>query len=215
MIGLPNKTNCVNKDTQSAKMTELALSVLINNDNVFKDLTKEQTITILLTFKDAKHNKSIQQMQVKYMVYSIYNKLHSAVISLVFANKKQDLDKIIASQADINTCFHKIQENDMEVQESFSRLLVAEFKELVYNSKYDPCFEKIEDDIMTVYENIVPVEDALNHKHDPTHYMFSEKPYWYSFYEMLECNGGSVFDDVSDDPDEDVGDEDVQDDEDW
>ncbi len=61
-------------------MNELALTVTLNNDNAFGNLTKEQTIMIFQTFKDAKYNKCLMNMRNKYITYGIYNNMHSAIM---------------------------------------------------------------------------------------------------------------------------------------
>jgi hypothetical protein len=193
-------------------MTNLAVTVLVSNDNAFQELTREQTMMMLLTFKEAKYNKSIQQMQVKYTVYSIYKKLHNAIISLVCANNKHELTKIIESQAQINLCLNQIYQSNTAIQDAFVRLFIAEFKEQVYDSHCDPSFGAPAHDILIAYETIISEHDSfygiINHQHDPDHFIVSDKRY--SFYDMCECNGVSIFDYVQEDYD-DI----IQDDEDW
>ncbi len=179
-------------------MNELALTVTLNNDNAFGNLTKEQTIMIFQTFKDAKYNKCLMNMRNKYITYGIYNNMHSAIISLAFGNNKNDMPKILDSHNKINGCLSKIYDSNEEIQDAFIRLFLAEYKELVYGSLHVPHFERIETDILAIYENIIAQNkeyyDVYNHWHDPTHYMFVDKKYMYDFYDAFESKGMSVFD---------------------
>ena len=177
------------------KMTEQALTIVLSDDGLFNNLTKDQTLMMLLTFKDAKYNKGIQEMKIKHKTYSIYNKLHSAIISLAFANNKNDLTKILDSHARINSLLNQVYESDANAQDAFIRLMMAEYKELVYNSIYDPYFDRIEAALHGIYEKIVTEKeeyfDVQNHCHDPTHYMFADMKL-YDFYDMIECKGLNI-----------------------
>lgn len=177
-------------------MTELALSIVFDNTNCFKNLNKEQTKMLIFTCKDAQLNSNVQQMRIKYSVMHLCEEVKDLVTSLVFARQNEDVQKIDNILVKINTIIYNIYVRDDELSDAFIRLMMAEYKEMIFDSIYDPSLLDIDLYILDEYDQIIidneELFDPYNHYHDPTHYMFADTEYVYSFYELCEKDGHSI-----------------------
>ena len=173
----------------------LILSIVL--DTVVTNLSKEDTKNLLFTNKYASTNEHIIRMRNKYTVIHYYELLKGIVISLVFAKDKKDLSKINSCEEEKQKICDTVYGSNETIRGCFALLMVAEYKEYVYNSMFDSDFDEVEDAIMLEYEAIVEGNGAFfmskQHVHDPSHYMFTDVEY--SFYEMYEIKGFNILDD--------------------
>lgn len=178
----------------------LVMSVVFDNNHAFEDLSKEDTMKLLLVSKLSITNKNIIKYQTKYQVYHLFQKFDRNIVSLIFAKNMDDDATILDClqlQAEILTLVHHSQS---EFKDCFFRLLFAVYKEYIYGSLYHPHFERTEYMIMAEYENIFHTDDELYaqlfcHQHDPTHYMFNHlNSCYYDFYDMIEKDGRCILD---------------------
>jgi hypothetical protein len=104
-----------------------------------------------------------------------------------------------------NQLEHKQKEEKMmeEIKASpiatlFTMLLIAEFKELVYESIFFPHFDQYDNDRMCGLERVIKTyygDDVLeNHIHDPEHFLFNDGRHHYMFYERYEAHGTKILD---------------------
>jgi hypothetical protein len=133
-----------------------------------------------------------------------YKELESNIISIVFAKKNADFEKKLICENKIIEIMDDVYNSNDDIKDCFRRLLVAEYKEKIYWSIYDCKFDSIEHGILVEYDIFFESDSTLynvlmEHLHDPTHYMFSENNPFYSFYEMVESKGLSIFDKYNDD----------------
>jgi peroxiredoxin len=179
-------------------MTELALSIVFDNTNCFKNLDKQQTKMLLLTCKDAKLNENIEKMRVKYVATNLFQNLDTSVTSLMFAHYNSDLAKIEKTQSQIVTILNDVYARNDAVSDAFKMLTISEYKEQIYNSINDPTFEMVEMDILYTLDEIInenpELFDVYNHQHDPSHFIFEDRKVEYSFYEQVEKDGGYILD---------------------
>jgi hypothetical protein len=139
---------------------------------------------------------TVEQLRIKDTVNQLYKELDSAIISLTFGKMNEDDDTIKASQNKIDKTLRKVYNGDDETFDAFVRLVLAEYKEKIYDNIYDACYDNVEGKILMEYHQLITEDahlyDVHNHQHDPTHYMFNDDKHFYSFYEMVESNGGSI-----------------------
>lgn len=157
--------------------SDLVLSIVFNNDNAFKNLTKEETRNILLATKISQENQNIKNMIAKYTAEYFYRLLHNNIYD---CSKKEDiLERMYSSSDDIQDCF--------------KRIIMATYKELIYCNKTDDVFSHATYDMMLEYKKIVydneEFYDPYNHEHDPRHYIFADGKRCYLFYELFEKHG--------------------------
>lgn len=127
-----------------------------------------------------------------------YEELDSAIISLTFAKNKNDTQKIETSLSKIEDILSKVHNHcEPEMADGFTQLLMAEYKERVYESIFHMHFDKIDYDILCEYDDLITsrphLYDPYNHIHDPSHFIFVDKRF-YSFYEMFEVNDLKILD---------------------
>lgn len=159
------------------EQSDLVISIVFDNDNTFKDLTKEETANILLTTKISQQNQNIKNMIAKYSAEYLYRLLHNNIYN---EKKKEELlDKMHASSNDIQDCF--------------KRIMMAIYKEIIYCNKTDDVFSHVTYDMMLEYKKIIhnneEFYDPYNHEHEPKHYMFADNKRCYLFYELFEKHG--------------------------
>lgn len=82
------------------------------------------------------------------------------------------------------------------VSEFFKMFFISEYKEKVYESMFDPCFKKRDEDLLIELERIIEsmytYEEIHNYTHDPQHFLFADK--FYSFFEYIESKGINILD---------------------
>lgn len=129
----------------------------------------------------------------------LYNELDSNIISVVLAKKKGDFEKQLTCENKVFEILDTVNNSSDDINDCFYRLLIAEYKEKIYWHIYDSEVEQIEYDILREYDMLFDSDDSMynilmEHYHDPTHYMFSDKNPFYSFYEMVEIKGYYIID---------------------
>jgi hypothetical protein len=174
-------------------MNELVISIVFDNKECFKTLDKQQTKMLLFICKEATKNENIEQMRVKYAATTLHETFEKCVTSLTFAINKNDLIKIEELQNKIDDILKEVHTRNNAISDAFKMLAIAEYKELVFNSIFDPTFERIESDILHNLHKIIDdnseLFNAYNHHHDPLHFIFDNKQCVYSFYELVEKHG--------------------------
>ena len=141
-------------------------------------------------------NATLKMMTKVQHALHLYKELHSNIITNVFAKKNKDTQKMQESDNKIQSILESVYQVDEETKDIFMRQLISEYKENVYESVYDPCYEAVEMDILCKYDSIMDTDklytELCNHEHDPTHFMYEEGGGYYDFYDRIEKNGGSV-----------------------
>jgi hypothetical protein len=123
-----------------------------------------------------------------------FDKIENNCIKLVFAINK-DNKEVIAECAQIEK---DLIQSALTCNEAgyVKMFLLSEYKEQVYNSMYDPCFERIENDVFhelkRIIESMYTYEDIYHHQHEQNHFLFKNK--FYSFFEFIESKGVNVMD---------------------
>ena len=138
---------------------------------------------------------------VKREAQALFDRFDSNTISLFIARRDekttlmQELEE--KEKAIMDEVFNS------SISDIFMNMLIAEYKEQVYESIFFPYFEHDEYLHMQENERIIIQyygEDTLyEHQHDRTHFMFDDGKHFYMFHEMIECKGESIFDYNDDD----------------
>jgi hypothetical protein len=137
-------------------------------------------------------------LECKTYAEQMYQKFESNIISMVFAENKNDVEKLKQCQAAEREMINTLLAAPVEKYNCFMTLLIAEYKERTYWSICDAHCDsdyRIECDILSEYTRIFSkncIWDCMakSQKHDPTHIMFAGKHY--HFYDMLEEKGYNI-----------------------
>jgi hypothetical protein len=172
----------------------LVFSVLFENDNAFEELSKESCKNLLdVSCSMCVKNKNIKQAMNKYQITHLHKLVQQNVRKMMITNDEETKDLLLQNQQAI---FDSI--TNEEILDGLKRLLIANFKELVYESMYFPHFTDEESDEMQEYFELIKrhfgENAAYNHVHDPSHYLFSGEPCYYMFYYYVEIKGTSIMD---------------------
>lgn len=136
----------------------------------------------------------MQQEQIVKKCKDLYNRIDKNTISLVFAQNKGDIDKISECNEIEKSLIMTALKCD--VAEYFKMFFIAEYKEKIYESMFDPFFRKMELDILCEIERIVQsmytYKDIYNYIFDHENFLFKGR--FYSFYEFVECKGANIMD---------------------
>jgi hypothetical protein len=136
----------------------------------------------------------------KIFAYNMHSQLENNILSLVYAEKCNNIQKQNVCAAKEKIILETINKASPEQFKCFTKLLFAEFKECMYQSMADDYFENI----VIHYERIIYNNDEWNntitfHSHDASHYLFEGVEY--KFYTMMESKGLQILN-VAVEPDE-------------
>jgi hypothetical protein len=134
-------------------------------------------------------------MRSKACAQEMFQKFESNTISLVFAKKNNDVEKIRELELTEHKIINTLLDGQVEDYNFFMTLFIAEYKDRTYWSLFDAHYEQIECDILAEYSRIFSkncIWDCMakSRKHDPNHIMFVGKSY--HFYDMLEHKGCNI-----------------------
>jgi hypothetical protein len=138
-----------------------------------------------------------EQEELKNTTQKYFDEFDKNTISLFFAKNKNDTALKKQYKENEELLMEKIIKTE-NIRDIFEKLLIAEYKEKVYESINFPYFEYAEMLHMEEYKRIILEyygENTLwEHEHDPTHFMFDDGKHFYMFYEMVEVNGDYILD---------------------
>lgn len=134
--------------------------------------------------------------QLKFMTQEYFDQIESNMVTMICAEKRKQLNIIVDCQKKEDEMMQEI--NKSKIACVFKNLLIAEYKEMVYESIYYPHFDDFDADRLCELERMVlnyyGQEELDNHVHDPSHYMFDDDRHFYMFYEMVESKGRKILD---------------------
>lgn len=187
---------------------ELILSVVLDNDNAFHYLSAKEIAIFMASCKNAYNSNILQKMRNKhralYLYYKAWYMMKDAHLTLHNYRTLQDLDlsrKMFDKHRDI---VREFQNETDDVKDCLSRILAAEYKELLYDLAYDcvdiSCYyhyrfllEKFKYDML---QNLSFCNNALADIYDPTHYVFMDiDEDYYKFYINIEKHGKNILQD--------------------
>lgn len=181
-------------------LSQLVMSIVFENEEAFKNISKKQLGIICCTTKLASTNKNIIQSWNKYIAYDMYDsivdKLWEAERVSMKSGYNHEYISISSSICSIMADIAEFCSYNSDVKDCLQRLVAAEHKEASYNIIYsyrDNDYRRFYSNqrdlfIDTIYDSIW--FDIHNHIHDPSHYMFADKSY--SFYDKIEKCGNSI-----------------------
>jgi hypothetical protein len=143
-------------------MNPLVSEIIFTNDTVFADLNKKELINLInnTSLSLCMLNKNIKQTAQYWRVTHMFNSFQNTF--------------------NINDISLKTPEDNI----LFNMLLIAEFKEMIYDSTHDFYFDKyhiIEKLDNTIQERCTSTE-LQEHLYDPTHFIFEGRKY--GFYKL-------------------------------
>lgn len=214
--------------------TELAMSVVLENEQAFKWFTKEQYKNMLLTCKSAVTSRSVLALQSKYYALKLYRDLYVMVyrVGTAVHYRRTPMQKILSirmqKECDVmiknvaNIC-----QKNAAVNDCMSMLIMADYKTSLCDEMFGDNQSEFKNFMRSLCENVFIKElgicDVQKHVHDPHHYVFDG--YKYEFYETIEKQGKSVLvmyqkwcngEEMSDfEYDDDEDDEDIEEEDDY
>jgi len=162
---------------------ELIIDIVFRLETTFDNLTRDECVNIFHTFpKYIKVNKNIKEAFNKYLTHHIYNTISTYVMSssylclLGLQEKKTYFDE---NKAGLDNILAMIKQD--EIRNCFESLLIAEYKEILFEDSYDSYYNNKYDmqiiDLIIDYYFNDDITRILNHKHDENHYMFRDVQY--------------------------------------
>ena len=171
---------------------DLVLSLILDNTNSLQVFDKICYHNLLLTNKECYKNKNIQNEIFKYYIYYLYKLFDNNISFIVFSKLSEHYDNVQYTSTEEIRIIEMINKNE-KVKKAFSNLLISEYKELVYNSIFDPYHDTFYDKLIE-YERFLAENysnnDIIDHKYDTT-YLLKNKKY-YLYYEMIEKHGKNI-----------------------
>jgi hypothetical protein len=178
-------------------MSELVMSIVFDNEEAFKNTSKQQIGIICNTTKLAVSNNTIMQLRQKYMALDMYNSVSNKLDEALFTLHNGGGPKTVAKYTALCNEAHDMMADiydfcyyNADVKECLEMVIMAEYKEATYNIVYsyrDNSYREMYHLYEQVFNNYI---DIYNHIHNPYHYVFNGKKY--NFYEEVEKHGDSV-----------------------
>lgn len=170
---------------------ELVVSLVFVNDETFQNLTKNELANLMLTSKQSYTNKNIIRqidiMYIKINVYEIFKIFDENIKNMGISKDRRDMEKYSLYMNNIYQISTTVQKECMEFQDCFIDLVIAEYKEYVYENFYSRNFDGIKCIYMKTYKDFLISNNLLyDHVHDPTHFMYKDNNKTYNFYEKIE-----------------------------
>ena len=141
-------------------------------------------------------NTPERNQELKEMTQRYFDQFDSNTISIFCAKHNKQYERVVELKTKEEALMNEI--FNSEVSDIFCDLLIAEYKEMYYESIYFPHFEHGEMLHMEEYERIILEyygENTLwEHEHDPTHFMYDDGNHHYMFYDMIEKRGFYILD---------------------
>lgn len=174
----------------------LVFSLIFDNEQIFKNLSKKECKNILLTFSQEliKTNTNIVNIIIIYNCKNIFKLLQKNIKNYVKAKHKHNLIKqelygkkesYLVKYA--LTCKYK---------DDLKKFLLSEYKESIHDCIGSPHFKDIDIIIINEFGRIIhdmyALDDIYNYKHNPKYFLFENKLYMY--YELLESKGINIMD---------------------
>ena len=144
-------------------MNHLVAELVLQNENAFANIKKEELIQLIkktsLCF--CLQNKNMRDVMQFHRITDAFSKFQKNPVADTYIQLHSDMDKSL-----------------------FNMLLIAEYKELIYESIHDFHFNQYE--VLERYqeaEQILCSPDELQkHRYDPEHFIFKDRKY--SFYRL-------------------------------
>jgi hypothetical protein len=154
--------------------------------------TSDQQATMLeCVVSNTERDKELKEKTQKY-----FDEFDSNTISIFCARHNKEEIRVRELKEKEEKLMTEIMNS--EVSDIFCKLLIAEYKEMLYESIYYPYFEYAEMLHMEEYERIIMEyygENTLwEHEHDPSHFMYDDDKHSYMFFEMIESKGFYILD---------------------
>lgn len=187
--------------------SELVISIVLDNNNAFHYLSAQEIATLMTSCKNAWNSNVLKNMRNKhralYLYYKAWDIMNEAYFVLKHYRTSKDLAlsrKLFKEHKEIVKAFYN-ETND--VKDCLSRILIAEYKELLYDLAYDYIDNSSYYDYEFLLENFKynMLQNLtfcnITHIHDPTHYTFMDiDNNYYKFYIQIEKQGINLLQDV-------------------
>jgi hypothetical protein len=183
--------------------SELVFSLIFENEEAFKDISKQQIGIVCNTTKLAMSNNNIIQLRNKYMAFDMYNSVSDKINEALFTLYNGGGAITVAKYKDLCNEAHNLMADiydfccyNPDVKDCLEMIIMAEYKEATYNIIYsyrDNRYRHFHEMLSQVFVDNLHTsvcDDVYNHIHDPNHYVIGGKTY--KFYDEVEKHGNSV-----------------------
>ena len=191
------------KTDEEMNQSELVFSLIFDNEDALKTISKQQIGILCCTTKLAMSNNNIMQLRNKYMALDMYDSVLNKINEALFTLYNGGSAITVAKYKDLCNEAHNLMTDiydfccyNADVKDCLEMYIMAEYKETTYNIMYsyrDNRYRHFHDMLSQVFIHNMHTsvcDDVYNHIHDPNHYVFDGKKY--KFYEEVEKQGNSV-----------------------
>jgi len=181
--------------------SELVMDIVFSNEQTFKGLSVNEWCVIRTTSKDVEKNQNIINAALRFRVCNTYNEVYSKIVNSCYTLNKAYSEKQRAeAQAmfeEANNLVKQIAEicnSDSDFRDCLYRLIMAEYKENLYDMLFDTNIQHMDRFIYAMARSSFIKNLALGNPkkyiHDPEHFMFER--YTYKFHDFEKTNGSII-----------------------
>jgi len=187
--------------------SELILSLILDNNVIFHSFSSKEITCLKVSCKYAYNNKILKNMQNKHRALDLYYISWDMIVEAyqVLKNYRTSEDLILSRKLfnDHKEFVKKLEDESDDIKDCLSRIIIAEYKDLLYNLAYNNIDNSLYYDYKFIFEQIeyemiekLTFCNISTHIHDPNHYAFMniDKNY-YKFYDNIEKYGINIFQD--------------------
>ncbi len=167
-------------------MSELIISICLENNHLFDNLSHHQTKMLMMTSKLFNTDHIIKQNNKHKIVH--YNQIiFRIIVNLAIQRHFKNDEKINNYATKLEKLFQTIFELDTELQDWFFQLFIARFKREIHLSF--GMYDRIQYSTLLEYNRILdsyPIIDEMvkTHRYNCNHYIFKG---FHSIYDFEEC----------------------------
>jgi hypothetical protein len=178
----------------------LVMELVFSNQQTFKGLSDFEVCVLQRTSKIIQKNENIMNAILKFRVYNAYDELYFLIVDGCYATHhaynevhRKEAHAIFERTHEVRKHIAEKCKSDSAFRDCFSRLVMAEYKENLYDMTYDPSVEHMDRFIYDMSRSYFVRDLALGNPkkyiHDPDHFMC--KRYTYKFHDF-EKKAGSI-----------------------
>ncbi len=181
--------------------SELVMDIVFSSEHTFKGLSKRECSILRRTSKITEINQNIMNASIAFKVFRKYNELYSIIVDGCYATHHAStlLDRTksraIFKRADkVRKHISEICKSDTIFADCFTRLVMAKYKENLYDTLFNPDIKHMDRFIYDVSRSYFVRDLALSNPkkyiHDPNHFMFEK--YTYKFHDFEKKEGSII-----------------------
>ena len=181
--------------------SELVMDIVFSNEETFKGLSVNEWCVIRTISKIVEKNQNIINAALRFRVSNTYNELYLKIVNGCYATNNAYSEKqraeahaMFEEADDIVKQIAEICNSDSAFRDCLSRLIMAEYKENLYDMLFDINIHHMDRFIYGMARSYFIKKLALGNPkkyiHDPEYFMFER--YNYKFHDFEKANGSII-----------------------